>query len=59
MVSLQEAREQVIVEQSVKICDDINTVIGKYPLLKNPVEFLTARHNNTNNYDQALKVYRG
>ena len=23
------------------------------------MEFLTARHNNSNNYDQALKLYRG
>ena len=58
-VSLQKAQEQVIVEQSVKICEDNNTVIAKYPFLKDPVEFLTARHNNSNNYDQALKVYRG
>ena len=48
----------MIVEQSVKICEDKNTEITKYPFLKDPVEFLTARHNNSNNYDQALKVYR-
>ena len=30
-VSLQEAQEQVIIEQSVKICEDNNTVIAKYP----------------------------
>ena len=46
-VSLQEAREQVIIEQSVKICEDNNTVIAKYPSLKDPVEFLTSRHNNS------------
>ena len=39
-VSLQEAREQVIIEQSVKICEENNTVIAKYPFLKDPVEFL-------------------
>ena len=53
-VSLKETREQVIVEQSVKICEDNNTVITKYPFLKDPVEFLIVRHNNSNNYDQAL-----
>ena len=58
-VSLQEAREQVIIEQSVKICEENNTVIAKYPFLKDPVEFLSARHNNSNNYNQALRVYRG
>ena len=30
-VSLQEAQEQVIIEQSEKICEDNNTVIAKYP----------------------------
>ena len=30
-VSLQEAREQVIIEQSVKVCEETNTVIAKYP----------------------------
>ena len=44
----------MFVEQSVRICEDNNTGIAK-----DPVEFLTARHNNSNNYDQALKVYRG
>ena len=58
-VSLQEAWEQVTIEQSVKICEDNNTVIAKYSFLEDPVEFLTARHNNSNNYDQSLKVYRG
>ena len=43
----------------MKICEDNNTVIAKQPFLKDPVEFLMARHNNSNNYDQALKVYRG
>ena len=39
---MQEAREQVIIEQSIKICEESNTVIAKYPFLKDPVEFLTA-----------------
>ena len=29
------------------------------PFLKDPVEFLRVRQNSYNNYDQALKVYRG
>ena len=32
----------------MKICEENKTV-----------EFLTARHINSSNYDQALKVYRG
>ena len=53
--SLQEAREQVIIKQSLKIC----TVIAKYPFLKDPVEFLLSKHNGPNNKDQALRVYKG
>ena len=58
-VSLQEACEQVIIEQSGKICEETNNVIAKYLFLKDPVEFLSARHNGSNNKDQALKVYKG
>ena len=58
-VSLQEAREQVIIEQSVKICKKNHIVIAKYPFLIDHVEFLAARHNNSNNKDQALKVSKG
>ena len=56
-VSIQETRKQV--EHSVKICEDKTIVIAKYPFIKDPVEFLMARHNNSNNYDQALKEYMG
>ena len=43
-VSLQEA------------CEESNTVIAKYPFLRDPVEFLTAKHNVSKNKGQALKV---
>ena len=56
---LQEAQEQVIIDQSIKICEVTNTVIAKYPFLKDPVEFLLARHYSSNNKRQALKVYKG
>ena len=58
-ISLQEAREQVIIDLSVKICEETNTVIAKYPFLKDPVDFLSARHNRPNNMEKALKVYKG
>ena len=58
-VSLKEAHEQVIIEQSLKICGETNTVIAKYPFLKDPVDFLSARHHGSNNKDQAIKVYKG
>jgi hypothetical protein len=37
---------------------DENIVVVTYPFLRDPVEFLTAKHNHTDNYDQALKVYK-
>ena len=58
-VSLQEAHEQVIIEQSVKVCAETNTVIAKHLFHKDPVDFLTARHNGPYNKEQALKVYKG
>ena len=57
-ISLREAREQQLIEESVKI-DVINRrVTVNYPFLKNPVEFLTAVHSNPSNDSQALKVYK-
>ena len=50
-VSPQEGREQVIIEQSIKISEEKNILIAKYSFIRDPVEFLTARHNNSNNYD--------
>ena len=58
-VSLQEAREQEFIEKSVRINLEENIVVVTYPFLKDPVEFLTARHHHTDNYNQALKVYKG
>ena len=58
-VSLQEAREQEFIEKSVKINLEENIVVGTYPFLKDPVEFFTARHHHTDNYNQVLKVYKG
>ena len=49
----------MIVEQSLKICKETNTVITKYPFLKDPVDFLSDRHHGPNNKDQVIKVYKG
>ena len=43
----------------MKICEETNTVIAKYPFLKYSVDFLLARHNGPDNKEQALKVYKG
>ena len=58
-VSLQEAIKQVIIEQSVKISTETCTVIAKYPFLKDPVDFLSSKHNGPNNKEQALRVCKG
>ena len=57
-ISLQEAREQQIIEDSVKISLEEKRVIVTYPFLKDPVNFITQRHKGSNNYNQALKVYK-
>ena len=56
--SWQEAREQQIIEDSVKISLEEKRVIVTYPFLKDPVAFLTHRHKGSNNFNQALKVYK-
>jgi len=57
-ISLREAIEQQLIEESVKI-DVINKrVTVNYPFLNNPVEFLTAVYSSQSNYSQALKVYK-
>ena len=56
---MQEAREKVIIEQSVKICTETCTVIARYPFLKDSVDFLSSKHNGPNNKEQTLRVYKG
>ena len=42
----------------MKICTETNTVVAKYPFLKDPVDFLSTGHNGPNNKSQALKVFK-
>ena len=56
-ISMQETREQEMIEQSVRVDLDNKRVFATYPFLKDPVLFLTSKHNHTDNYKQALKVY--
>ena len=57
-ISLREAREQLFIEESIRIDLKAKRVIVNYPFLKDPVEFLSRVHNGPNNYLQALKVYK-
>jgi hypothetical protein len=56
--SLQESFEQEVVEKSVKIDSKERVVRVELPFIKQPVDFLTKRHQGSNNYYQALRIYR-
>ena len=58
-MSLQDAREQLAIEQSIEIKLDTKEVWVDLPFIIDPVKFLTKRHNGSDNYHQALKVYLG
>ena len=57
-ISLQEAREQQFIEESVIVDTKLRRVMVNYPFLKDPVEYLSGVHKNPNNYGQAVKVYK-
>ena len=57
-ISLREAREQQVIEESMKIDLNNRRVTVNYIFLKDPVEYLSSVHNNPSNYGQALKVYK-
>ena len=56
--SLRAAREQQLIEESVKI-DLVNRIVTvNYSFLKDPVEFLSSIHKNPSNYSQALRFIK-
>ena len=55
--SLQDAREQEMIEKSVRIDFKEEKVFVNFPFLKNPNEFLSSRHNSNSNYHQAKRIY--
>ena len=56
-ISLQEAREQKIIEDSVKIDFANKRVVVILPFLKNPNLFLSEKHQGSSNLRQARRVY--
>ena len=58
-MSRQDAREQLAIERSVEIRLSSKEVWVDLPFVIDPVKFLSKRHNGTDNYRQALKVYLG
>lgn len=56
-MSLQESREQTIIEKSVELDLENQLVRVDLPFLKDPVKFMVEKHHGRDNYGQALKVY--
>ena len=56
--SLQEAFEQEVIESSVTVDLEDCMVRVELPFIKQPVEFLTKRHNNSDNLYQARTIYK-
>ena len=57
-ISLQEAAEQHLIEESVKLVREEKKVVVTLPFNQDPVKFLTKRHGGTDNYHQAIKMYK-
>ena len=55
---MREAREQRLIEDSVRIDLVKIRVTVNYPFLKDPVVFLSSAHKGSSNYSQVLKVYK-
>jgi hypothetical protein len=56
--SLQEAYEQEVIEKSVTIDFDAKKVMVDLPFVRPPVEFLSKRHGRSDNYGQAMRIYK-
>ena len=57
-ISLQESREQEMIEKSVTINLDEAKVQVKLPFMMDPVLVLKKKHGCDNNYKQAISVYK-
>ena len=56
-LSIQEQREQVVIEESVKLDLTHNRVTVQLPFMKDPVKYLMDKHQGNSNYAQALRIY--
>ena len=57
-ISLQESREQDIIERSVSLDLKKARITVQLPFVRDPVPFLVQKHRDSSNYYQALKVYK-
>ena len=58
IMSLNERAEQAAIESSVHFEKDAKRVVVELPFTKDPIAFLSKRHQNKSNYGQALKIYQ-
>ena len=58
VMSLNERAEQAAIESSVHFEKDAKRVVVELPFTKDPVTFLSKRHQGNSNYGQALKIYQ-
>ena len=56
-VSVQERREQVVIEESVTLDLEQIRVTVQLLLMKDPVKYFVDKHQSNSNYGQALRVY--
>ena len=56
-MSIQERREQAVIEESVKLDVIQKRVTVQLPFMKDPVKYLVDKHQADSNYGQALRIY--
>ena len=56
-MSVQEHREQVVIEESVTLDLERRIVTVQLPFMRDPVKYLVDKHRSDSNYDQAIRVY--
>ena len=56
--SLQEEFEQDVILKSVELDPENKRVLVELPFIKEPVEFLSKKHNGNSNRYQAMRVYK-
>ena len=56
-MSIQERREQAVIEDSVKLDLIQKRVTVQLPFMKDPVKYLVDKHQGNSNYSQALRIY--
>ena len=56
-MSIQEWREQAVIEKSIKLNEELRKVTVQLPFMRDPVKFLVEKHRSDSNYGQAVRVY--